>query len=241
MLKLLQNNHKVIIILTIVVLIISISLFSIYQNNVKEIENVTWEYWKKGDDRRGGSVIKRAIEVNKKRTYKLLSFNLSMPIAQTITVFETLSDGRTNIDFETFYLERTGINSFKVNESIISTSTAYTFEEAVGIAKKYDVYKNNPDKSKIRNSPESNLTPAEIEQTQKQEQKNNEILNQYEQKVQENKDKGLLNFQTYLAECVMRTSPGLKGDLPREIYDQCKLEYDKYLLEKGVTWDSLNP
>jgi hypothetical protein len=81
-------------------------------------------------------------------------------------------DRPPKIRFETFYLERTGINSFKVKESIISTSTAFTFEEAKDIAKKYDVYKNNPFPDKIFNHPDINLTPEELKAYQEALNKN---------------------------------------------------------------------
>ena len=225
----------------LLILAVSISGYFIYQNNLKEIESVTWEYWKKGDERRGGRVIQNSIKENRRKEYVITKYDIQKSITTVILKRETLVDGKQDIQFETFYLERTGINSFKVNESVASYSTSYTFEEAINLAKTTDVYKNNPDKSKIRNSPELNRTSAETEQAQKQEQINLETQKQYDQKVQENKDKGLLNFTLYLGECILRIKPDPNVSVTREIYDQCKSEYDNYLKEKGVTWNSLNP
>lgn len=83
--------------------------------------------------------------------------------------------------------------------------------------------------------------PITKEQAEAQEQQNLESQKQYEQKLQDNKDKGLLNFQLFLSECVTATKPKMVGPLTNEEYDRCKSEYDTYLEQKGVTYDSLNP
>jgi hypothetical protein len=143
------------------VLILSVAMFVHFNNN--EIEKTTWDYWLKGDDRRGDKVIQRAREINKTRTYVLQHNGFFEYTSQVVTYFETLEGGSTSLDFETFYLERTGVSSFKVKESFLSSSTAFSFEEAVEIAKKYDVYKNNPYPDKIlnfENNPESIFEPT---------------------------------------------------------------------------------
>jgi len=238
--KLFLLNKITIIVTFIALILLVIGSYLLFQTNIKIIEDKTLEYWSKGDERRGGLVINFAIKKNDKKKFVITKYDSLKPITTVLLTYQKVGNN-DDVQFETFYLERTGINSFKVNESIISTSTAYTFDEAVEIAKKYDVYKNNPDSSKIRNSPESNLTPQEIEQAQAQEQQNLESQKQYEQKLQDNKDKGLLNFQLFLSECVTATKPKIVGPLTREVYDRCKSEYDTYLEQKGVTYDSLNP
>lgn len=127
----------------------------IYNSNLNEIEDVTWEYWNKGDERRGELVIKYTIEDSRDRKYVLQDFfNLK---SQVVYKTESQDYGRNpKIRFETFYLERTGINSFEVKESIVSTTTKYTFDEAVELAKEYDIYKDNPAPDKIYSYPELN-------------------------------------------------------------------------------------
>ncbi len=163
MVKFIQNNlKKIISIISILVIIFVPLLYYSYQENLKEIQKTTWEYWETGDERRGSLVIYYTIQDNREREYLLLDFwNL---ITQIVYRIETEDYGRKpKIRFETFYLKRTGINSFEVEESIISSSTDFTFEEALEIAKKYDVYKNNPYPDKIANYPDLNLTPEQIQ------------------------------------------------------------------------------
>jgi len=164
MFNLIQKNMKKIVIALVIILTVLVPVcYYIYQENLKEIERVTWEYWNTGDERRGGLVISYAIKENNTRKFVFTKNDFLNPVTTVMLTYQKIRD-KDDVQFETFYLERTGINSFRVKESIISSSTKYTFDEAVEIAKKYDVYKNNPDKDKIYNYPELNLTPEQIQQ-----------------------------------------------------------------------------
>jgi hypothetical protein len=177
-----KTYKKTVIILIIILIAVATSLIIIYNLNLTEIEKVSWQYWEQGDERRGELVIKYSIEEGNKRNFLLTNFNINQPVSSVVLLNEVLISNKEYIRFETFYLERTGINSFKVKESIISSSTAYTFSEAVEISKKYDVYKNNPDPEKIFNYPKLNLTP---------EQKQEQILTPEKIKAGEIEDKAI--------------------------------------------------
>jgi hypothetical protein len=168
-LNLIKSKKTLIIgsLILILSLIIGVSGYFVYQENLKEAEKQTWRYWEKGDERRGGLVIQNSIKRNAKREYVLTKFDYQKPVTTVVMLYETLADNRQDIYFETFYLERTGINSFKVNESIVSNSANYTFNEAVELAKKYDVYRENPAKDKISNRPDLNVSQQYLNLQQK--------------------------------------------------------------------------
>lgn len=149
MTKFIQKYLKLMMTILLLTIILIPAFVYTYQSNIKEIEKNTWAYWEKGDERRGGLVITNSIKEDRKRKYITTSYYRLISTSVLQVYFDT-------IQFETFYLERTGINSFRVKESVVSTSTAYTFDEAIEIAKKYDVYKNNPAPDKIFNHPELN-------------------------------------------------------------------------------------
>jgi len=223
MFKFIQKNVKKITIVLVIILTILVPVcYYIYQENLKEIERVTWDYWKTGDERRGGLVITNSISENRNKKYAIVSFfNLT---TQTILLKEKVNDNLFRIQFETFYLERTGINSFRVKESIISSSTKYTFDEAVEIAKKYDVYKNNPDKDKIYNYPGLNLTPEQIQQDKLKNQQEQEILNQ-QQKAREEFEKATPAKQIQMVE-------ELKQSFLDNKQEWIKLKGEKYFNEQ---------
>jgi hypothetical protein len=164
-------SKKIIATVTILILSALTSSFFLYQNNLKEIESATFNYFKTGDERRGGLVIENSLKENRRKEYVLTKFDIQKPITTYVLQVSTIPNtSKIDIQFETFYLERTGINSFKVNDSRISRTVEYSFEDAVNLAKKQDVYKDNPDSSKIRNV--APITQEEIESNKKlQEQK----------------------------------------------------------------------
>ena len=160
--------HKKIIIIVFVSLFSLLGVFSfiVYSSNISEIEKQTMAFWEKGDERRGGLVITNSIKENRPKKFVLTKFDVQKPVATVVVLNQTLSDGKQDILMETFYLERTGFNTFRVNESILNSSMEYKFEDAIKLVQKYDVYKNNPDKDKIINYPKLNLTTEQIKLNQ---------------------------------------------------------------------------
>jgi hypothetical protein len=158
-------RDKSTIILTILAILIITFIFSVYyvyNLNLKKIEEVTWEYWETGDTRRGGLVIENSMKDGKRREFFIIGGNFISSVT-TQTLLQATSQ---RVTFETFYIERTGINSFEVRDSVVSSSTDLNFEEALEIARRYDIYKNSPYPEKISSFPELNLTPEEIERNQ---------------------------------------------------------------------------
>lgn len=194
----------------------------------------------KGNDRDGSNVW----DYLTKNGYKtvICKRDLMNPVNVTINKGESETSG--GYAFYTNLTRNNIFSDFYTNDYQASVgSTNFTEKDIAKIANWYeqkgcDFFKQN---GSFEDSSFTYNPPITKEEAQKQEQKILEAQKQYEEKLQENKDKGLLNFQLYLSECIMRVSTDLKSDLTRELYDQCKSEYDKYLLEKGITYDSLNP
>jgi hypothetical protein len=169
----------IITILLVIIFIITVSGYILYQNNVSEIQKITSEYFKDGDKRRGGFVIQNSLKNNNRSEFVITKFDIQKPVTTTVLLVQKLENNKLDIIFDTTYLERTGLNRFKATESIISSSSEYSFEEALEVAKKYDVYKNNPDPSKIINYPEINRNPSQIEEAQKRQIRTEQQTNEY--------------------------------------------------------------
>jgi hypothetical protein len=141
-----------------ILILITTILFLIGYFNLKSLEKEVWVYWETGDVRRGGLVIENSIRDNRRREFVFTKDLLRNPIAHVI-----LQSYPDEVQIESFYLERTGLNSFEVRESIISSTNKYSFEEVLSLASEYDIYKDNPDPKNITSYPNINLTQEEIE------------------------------------------------------------------------------
>jgi hypothetical protein len=160
-----MTKKIIIVLIALILIILGAGLFFLSSVNSTEIEKVTTDFFKTGDERRGGLVIQNSMKNGNKNQYVLTKWDLQRPVTSYILYVSDLPNNQQDIQFETFYLERTGLNAFKVKESQISRSAKYTFKEAVEIAKNYDIYTNNPDPKNIRNVPL--LTQEQIESNMK--------------------------------------------------------------------------
>ena len=94
---------KIIFIVSLISLLF-ISLLFLYQSNLKEIEKVTFEYFKTGDERRGGLVIQNSLKenLNTKDSGSKLITNLMISIFSGIYQFER--DCKNCIGYQSIYL-----------------------------------------------------------------------------------------------------------------------------------------
>ncbi len=165
-----KKNIIIKLVCSLIILLLTTIILAtiIYSNNYNEIENISWEYWKGGDNRRGGKVINYVQENNLSKEYVLFSIGIDEAVSQIIYISENENYNRNPaIEIETLYLKRSGINTFQVKSSILSTTSGafkYSFEDIINLAKKQDIYKNNPDPEKIINRPDVNLTQKKIEE-----------------------------------------------------------------------------
>jgi hypothetical protein len=156
----LKTRKNLIIAIFSLIAVVGLGGYFAYTYDVSKIQEATMKYWETGDSRRGGYVIQNSIKENRPRQFVLTKYDLINPVTTVVQLNQKLTGGKQDVIWETFYLKRTGLFEFTVQESIISYSTSYTYESAIELAKKYDVYKQNPDKTNIINDPGLNL-PAD--------------------------------------------------------------------------------
>jgi len=154
-----MTSKKFILITLLMVIASFLFIAFIYYLNVENLKNETNTFWQKGDERRGELVVTNSISENRRRETIFTSIGLNKSV--THVVLQIYAD---EIRFESFYFDRIGLNSFEFRESVISRTKKYSFEEAVKLASKYDIYNNNPDSKNIISNPQANLPPSEIQQ-----------------------------------------------------------------------------
>lgn len=172
--KLITRKNLIISILSLIA-IVAIGGYFAYQYDVSKIQDATMKYWEKGDSRRAGTVTEFAIKNNSKKQFVLTKYDLMNPVTTFVLLKELTPANVSRVQWETFYLKRTGLFEFTVQESIISYSITYTYENAIEIAKKYDVYKQNPDKVNIVNDPGLNLPPDKLQKVLAEQAKNEQL------------------------------------------------------------------
>jgi len=163
MIKIQLTKKHIVIALALLFAIVGIGGYFAYQFDVSKIQEATMKYWEAGDSRRGGYVIQFAKKDNYPIKFVLTKYDLINPVATVVLLKDKLPDGSENIQLEIFYLKRTGLFEFATSESIIATTQSYKFDQIVELAKKYDLNKENIDKSKIYNRPELNLDPTTLQ------------------------------------------------------------------------------
>jgi hypothetical protein len=146
-----------------------------FNYDISKIQEATMKYWETGDTRRAGTVTEFAIKNNSKKQFVLTKYDLTNPVATVVLLKELTPANVSRVQWETFYLKRTSLFEFTVQESIISYSITYTYEEARELAKKYDVYKQNPDKANIINDPGLNLPQDKLQKVLADKAKNEQL------------------------------------------------------------------
>jgi hypothetical protein len=151
--KLTTRKNLIIAILSLIA-IIGLGGYFAYNYDVSKIQEVTLKYWEESANKRSRYLIPLELKKNTKREIVVTKYGLTNIVSTVIFIFEEFPDGRQNMEWHTFYIHRTGLFQYNLDNFNIAVSIEYKFDQAVELAKKIDVNKENPDTSKILNVPE---------------------------------------------------------------------------------------
>lgn len=157
----LNTRKNLIIAILSLIAFIGLGVYFTYNYDVSKIQEATMKYWEDTANKRAGYVIPFAIKNNAKRQVIITKYGLTKIVSTVIFIDEQLSDGTQNIEWNTFYIHRIGLFQYNLDDFNVAGSAEYKFDQAVELAKKYDINKENPDKTKINNYP--NLDPTSLQ------------------------------------------------------------------------------
>jgi hypothetical protein len=133
-----------------------------FNYDISKIQEATMKYWEEGAKTR--AVYSKPDSVNAKKQVVINKYSSSEIVTTMVFIDKELPNGKDKIEWSIYYIHRTGLFQYKLDSFKVAGSVDYNFDQAVELAKKYDLNKENPDNNKIFNRPDLNLPPEQLQQ-----------------------------------------------------------------------------